>query len=301
MAIRKGSLQANQSVEDAFIQILKADMAQINEWSPIAFAGKDIEGVHQMRVGLRRMRSALILFRLAIPRNATRKLAREMRWSAQQLDYARDLDVYITDNLSLKDNKKGKGEKQIQKVAYKHRKEAYRQVRNFIQGERFGALKEKLSHWLDAKEWRRGLSKKDKKNLTRKITPFASEVMQEHRAKILIIGKNIRQMDAKALHNLRIECKKLRYASDFFSPLYGKKMLPFSRCLKRLQDVLGLLHDCAVMEGLQNDLLKKNRSKKFRKVAEKLMDQRKKSMLDLEEILLTAWSRFVVIKAPWQT
>ena len=57
-----------QSVEDAFRQILLANLSAVREWEPVAVKGKDIEGVHQMRVGFRRMRSALNVFRPVLPR-----------------------------------------------------------------------------------------------------------------------------------------------------------------------------------------------------------------------------------------
>ena len=56
-----------------------------------------------MRVCIRRMRSALTVFREAIPRKVTASFAKEMRWAVQALDRARDLDVYITENLSSKE------------------------------------------------------------------------------------------------------------------------------------------------------------------------------------------------------
>jgi CHAD domain-containing protein len=299
LAKRKSTIQAKQSVEETFEQIIRADLAHINKWAPIAFEGKDIEGVHQMRVGLRRMRSALNLFSPAIPRKITKKLAKEMRWAARQLDRARDLDVYIADNLSSKESKNDKWKKLFRKVALRHRQRAYKQVRSFIKGQRYGALNEKLTRWLNTKGWRQGLSKGEKNDLAREITLFTNQVLDDHLCKVLSAGRNIQRMDDEALHRLRIECKKLRYATEFFSPLYGQEMALFSRQLKQLQDVLGVLHDCFVMGGLQSSLLKGKKSKKLAGVASKLMDQRKKSALDLKEVLFGSWESFIATRLPW--
>ena len=62
-----------QTVEEAFRHILVTNLNAVHEWEPVAVKGEDIEGVHQMRVGLRRMRSALSVFRLAVPRSVARR------------------------------------------------------------------------------------------------------------------------------------------------------------------------------------------------------------------------------------
>ena len=299
MAKQKTTIQANQTVEEAFEQIIRADLAHINQWTPIALKGKDIEGVHQMRVVLRRMRSALTLFSPAIPRRNIKKLAKEMRWSARQLDRARDLDVYIADNLSPKEIKGDKSKKRLRKVALKHRKKAYKQVRSFIKGRRFESFMGRLPQWLDEKGWQQNLNQIDKDELTRPITRFASQVLDDHRCLVLTAGRNIQRKDDEALHRLRIECKKLRYATDFFMPLYKQEMAIFSRHLKQLQNVLGLLHDCYVMSGLQDSLLKGKKAKKLTDVTSRLMDQRRQSALDLREVLFGTWESFTATKLPW--
>lgn len=295
----KSAIQTQQSVEEVFEYIIRTDLDYINKWAPVAFSGKDTEGVHQMRVGLRRMRSALTLFTPAIPRKNTKKLAGEMRWAARQLDRARDLDVYIADNLSSKKATKDKQTKKLRNVALRHRQKEYKKVRGFLRGQRFRAFNDKLIRWLNKKGWRQGFSKAEKNDLSCEITYFANLVLDDHRCKVLGTGRDIRRMDDEDLHRLRIECKKLRYATEFFAPLYGTKMTAFSKKLKQLQDVLGVLHDCYVMGGLQSSLLKGKRSKKLVVVANNLMHQRNKSASDLREVLIGTWENYRTAKLPW--
>ena len=293
------TIQPKQSVEEVFEEILRTDLAHINKWTPVALLGMDIEGVHQIRVGLRRMRSTLNLFTPAIPHKNTKILAAEMRWAARQLDRARDLDVYIADNLSSKKAKKDKKKKLLRKVALKHRQKAYKKVRRFLKGRRYSSFNNMLARWLDKKKWREGLSKAQKKNLSLEVTYFANQVLDDHHGRVVNAGRNIGRLDDKALHRLRIECKKLRYANEFFSPLYGKKMAIFSKQLEQLQDVLGLLHDRFVMEGLQSSLLKGKKSKKLAAIADKLMDERNKSAADQRDVLNESWQRFRATGLPW--
>lgn len=290
------SVNRNQTVEEAFQYIIQSNLASVKEWEPIAVAGEDIEGVHQMRVGLRRMRSALSVFRPAIPKKVTRSFANDMRWAAKALDRARDLDVYIADNFQAKGNKH---QKKMQRIAKEHREEAYSRVRGIIQRKRYLTFNREIIDWLDTKAWRGQLSEEGRIVLRRKITPFAGQVLDTHFSGVLEAGKEIEKMDSEALHRLRIECKKLRYATEFFSPLYSELIKDFTKHLKALQDILGILHDTAVLSGLQENLLKGNRSSKLKHVAVKLENKRVKESEELKKNLIERWHAFTEAEHPW--
>lgn len=290
------SVNPRQTVEEAFEHILEANLATVKEFEPVAIAGEDIEGVHQMRVGLRRMRSSLNVFRVAIPRKFTRPLAREMRWAARTLDGARDLDVYITENFP---GKGGKYQQQMQRIARDHREEAYSRVKGIVQSKRYLAFNREIVNWLETKAWRDQLSEEERKVLRRKITPFACRVLEKHQEDILEAGKEIDKMDSEALHRLRIECKKLRYAAEFFAPLYGERMKDFTGHLKSLQDLLGTLHDSAVLPGLQKDLLKDTRNSKLKRLAGKLEGKRERESKEIRKNLMARWQAFSEAERPW--
>ncbi len=292
------SVNPSQTVEEAFEHILEANLASVMEWEPIALAGEDIEGVHQMRVGLRRMRSALSVFRSAIPRKLARPLAKEMRWAARTLDGARDLDVYIAENFP---GKGSKYQQKMQSIAREHREEAYSRVKGIVQCKRYLTFNRAIVNWLDTKAWRGQLSEEERKVLRRKITPFACRVLEEHHRDVLEAGKEIDKMESEALHRLRIECKKLRYATEFFAPLYDDRMKVFTRHLKALQDLLGTLHDTAVLPGLQKGLLKDSRSSKLKRFAGKLEDKREKESEVIKKNLMGRWQAFSEAEHPWAT
>ncbi len=90
------SIAGGQTVESAFECVLRGNLTGTQAGAPVALAGDDIEGVHQMHVCIRRTRSPLTVFRAAIPRKFSGSFAKEMRWAAKALDRARDLDVSIT-------------------------------------------------------------------------------------------------------------------------------------------------------------------------------------------------------------
>ena len=290
------SMNPPQTVEEAFKHILEANLASVKVWEPIALAGEDIEGVHQMRVGLRRMRSALNLFQPAIPRKLSRPLSKEMRWAARALDRARDLDVYITENFPGKGNKH---QQKMQRIARRHRDEAYSRVRNIVQSKRYQSFNSEFYHWLDTKAWREQLSEDKQKVLLSEITPFACRVLEEHQGDVLGAGKEIEKLDSEALHRLRIECKKLRYAAEFFAPLYGERMKDFTGHLKALQDLLGTLHDTAILSGLQNELLIGTHNSKLKRIAGKLKDKRYKESKEIKRNLVERWQAFSEAEHPW--
>ncbi len=295
---RKNSaaVHEKQSVEDAFRHILLTNLSAVHEWEPVAVKGKDIEGVHQMRVGFRRMRSALSVFRPAVPRKVTAPYAKDMRRAGKTLDDARDLDVYIADNLA---SKGGKAKKRMRRIAVVRRERAYDQVRRFVKGRQYARFNTDMSHWLERRAWRKELPRKKKKCLDCHVPPFAAQVLEQHRDQVLQHGKDIRRLDAEGLHQLRIDCKKLRYATEFFSPLYGKSMVRFTEHLKGLQDLLGTLHDGAVMTGLQQDLLDGKSSGKAARFAGKLQSKRGRQAKESRRVLEQRWDSFAHAKRPW--
>lgn len=287
----------DQSVEQAFEQILRTNLATTREWEPVVLAGEDPEGVHQLRVCLRRMRSALAVFRGAFPRRVTRPFFEEMRCAAKTLDRARDLDVYIADNFSPKGKKP---QRRMRKLAVKHRARAYDQVTDFVQGERYRQLCDHFRHWVETRGWRADLSDDQCEVLEGNVMPFAGEVLDSQRTRVLNDGGDIRHLDSEALHQLRIDCKKLRYAAEFFVPLYGEPMKDFIDHLRSLQDLLGTLHDTAVMRDLQKELLKGSKQRKLTRCARRLVDERGKQAKVIRKTLISRWDAFSSTGRPWR-
>ena len=59
----------------------------------------------------------------------------------------------------------------------------------------------------------------------------------------------------KELHNLRISVKRLRYSMEFFAINYGEEFQDFLKVLADLQEQLGDIHDCDVVESVLSDHL----------------------------------------------
>ena len=88
------------STSDCYRQILLLELKAIKKWRKVAIKGADPEGMQQIRVSLRKMRTALVIFKPLINTKFSRRLAKDLRNFGTTLDDARDLDVYLLNSFS---------------------------------------------------------------------------------------------------------------------------------------------------------------------------------------------------------
>jgi len=132
------------------------DHWQINV--PSALENREPEGIHQVRVGLRRLRSALTLFKDFIPETQRTWLAEESRWLFTQLGPARDLDVFIN---SLADPVSKRVSQDaplaaLMRAAGAARVEAQAAARKALRSKRAARFTARLDAWLSGRGWRTG-------------------------------------------------------------------------------------------------------------------------------------------------
>lgn len=307
-SLKTFDLDPTHSVEEAFANILKANFNYVLSWEQESYHNTDIEGVHQMRVGMRRMRSCVVVFGKTVPRRLTEEKGLEIKWAANELGPARDLDVLITEAL---DPMVGKipfpeGEAKLRRLAEEHRSRAYDQVRAMIDSPRFQTLKRELVPWLERHGWREGggLSEEEVKGLETELRVFAAKVLEKRLKRVLEDGAHFATMTPEELHLLRIDCKKLRYATEFFSTLYDKDgMAQFVARLKELQGVLGILNDVAVMHHLLETLLQGHEEDiELAKYAGALVGWRSRQYEEVRSQLGGLWEQFTTgsESRPWQ-
>ncbi|MEA2080478.1 MAG: CHAD domain-containing protein, partial [Pseudomonadota bacterium] len=99
--------------------------------------------------------------------------------------------------------------------------------------------------------WRKALSRVQIEALDQRARRFAREVLDRHHKKVIRQGQRFDKLDAVQRHQLRIRCKRLRYAAEFFVDLFGsKRSRVYIRSLAAIQDVLGVLNDGRMVEHL---------------------------------------------------
>jgi CHAD domain-containing protein len=296
-------ISAKQSISEAFGIILRHNFEYMQSWAETAYAGENIEGVHQVRVAFRRMRSTMVLFRKAIPREITDAMGAEMRWIASEMGPARDLDVFIDEGLKQMVGKipLTQGEQKLMDLALKQQAQAYVRVRAMFDGKRYKAFVKDFDLWLTNCGWfQEDLPASVRAKLNTPIRLYAAKVLNKRVTKVLQAGEHKNQMSIDELHQLRIEGKKLRYATDFFSPMFGAAgMAEFNAHLKSLQGLLGTMNDVSVMPGLIDGLLVGVKDVDTIKYAGSAIGWRAREYEEVRGELDARWAAFSSTAFPW--
>ena len=89
------------------------------------------------------------------------------------------------------------------------------------------------------------------------VAAFGRSVMDRRWQRLRRAGGDFEELSAEALHELRLDGKRLRYAAEVFAPVFGAKAgRRFLRRVAALQEGLGLANDAAVARGLAAKLAK---------------------------------------------
>lgn len=235
-------LAADTSTAEAFAQIVGTCLRHFRLNETILRRSPDHEALHQTRVALRRLRSALSIFKPVVADDRFPHLASELKWLAGSLGPARDLDV-LRERL-------GEATNPALLVA---RDEAYTVALDALDSRRTRDLMIDMVEWTALGDWRSQPS--DPEAVHAPAAIFASEVIGKLRRRMKRRGRDLDHLDDEARHEVRITAKKLRYATGFFQSLYPykpsrRRFKAFAKHLQALQDHLGNLNDLATAPAL---------------------------------------------------
>ena len=209
----------------------------------VLLAGDGAEAVHQARVGLRRLRSALKLFKPMLKGKKRDVFMAELGWLAGLLGQVRDLDVImaLTSDTALQAQLKH------------HRQAAYADLLLALHTHRCRALFLDLSEWLVAGGWRQ--RKAGAKLRAMSARAFAGSALDKWMGRVLVDDQRIDQLDDAARHAVRKSAKVLRYGVEFFALLFDEKgerkpRIRFLSYLEDVQDHLGELNDMAARQEM---------------------------------------------------
>lgn len=235
-------------VHEGFKAIAWSCLEQLHGNEEGLLAARDVEYLHQMRVGLRRVRSALSLFSgVLIPMTSLRE---ELKWLGSRLGPARDWDVFATQVLPpvLAAFPGHAGLAALRDAAETLRAEHNALARAVVRSARYQALLLDFGAWLYGEPWRRGAAPA---GLNEPLQSFATAILDKRHRQLRKRGRHFARLTPQERHALRIAVKKLRYAAEFFAPLYSRKEArSYLQALSRLQDVLGSLNDAATAHRL---------------------------------------------------
>jgi triphosphatase len=217
---------------------------------------REPEGVHQMRVAARRLRSAIAALKDLLPTEERRWISGELKWLVGTLGAARNLDVVATDLLqpakAALAHKPGLDE--LAAVLESARRTAYDRVEDVILSERHAAGMLRLSHWFEARGWR-GEGGTPAIMLRAPIGELAPSLLDRRWRQLRRRSKGFRRQSSRQRHKLRIAAKKLRYTVELLESLFdATEVEGFVKRLKRLQDDLGYANDVRVARDIVHEL-----------------------------------------------
>lgn len=247
-------LNSDDPAIEALRTIVEETLGHLLANQPAALAG-DPEGVHQVRIAVRRIRSALRLFSPHLELHGTRLFEGELRRGGRTIGEARDWDVFCYEILPrvCETPKARKFAGMMRAPAEARRGAAHEHCVRQLQDPSFRALVLGLAAWIE------GSDQVGDKVLKRDIKDLAGKLLDRLDAKAAKRGRAVRpDAEASELHPLRKSLKKLRYSIEFLESIAPpKKPKQFLRRLKKLQDALGEINDAAMAtrlaEGLASD------------------------------------------------
>jgi inorganic triphosphatase YgiF len=250
------ALDPDMTVEAALQKIGRSCLAQLLRNEAAVLAAQP-EGVHQMRVAVRRIRSAVSSLKEVLPSADRRWVAEELGWLGDALGPARNLDVFTSELLPaararLPDDL---GWDDLAAILDRLRRAAYDRVREEILSERYTATMLRLSRWFEVGGWRAHPEAEAAALLSCPISRIAPRVFSRRRRRVERRSRGFDRLTPRERHKLRIATKKLRYTNELFGSLFNEDDLrKFVGKLKRLQDDLGYANDVRVAHDFVTEL-----------------------------------------------
>jgi len=246
-------LDPAETTERAFREILRSCLDQIAHNRLVVLSSDAAEGPHQLRVGLRRLRSALRLFKPVLHPTSSAALDKAARTLAGEAGDVRDLDVLTEEIVQPLQDRAPAGVSVSALVTFlEGRRDAARtRLRDHLAQEDINLFILDLAAYTEGRGWLDPGNFDQTTRLAETITDFARKALDKQWKKVSKYGARIDDLTIEERHDMRKALKKLRYGIEFFGSLYPADSLkPFLKRMKKLQDIFGYLNDVAMAEKL---------------------------------------------------
>ncbi|MFN0192355.1 MAG: CHAD domain-containing protein [Aestuariivirga sp.] len=224
--------------------ILRALARQIlHNWDVVRLS-EDPEGAHQMRVGLRRLRTALNVFKPVIREGSFLDMERDVRDLAHLIGELRDADVLAADIVKpLQDHREwAVPVEPLLELLDKRRSEVRLDVRHKLATSELHRLQLRFALLPIVAE--APSSQEMTGKASRPARAFSRKAIEKCWRKVAKRGRHIAELGEEDRHALRKDLKALRYAIEFFSAFYPEKRVQrFTAKLEVLQNLFGYLND----------------------------------------------------------
>jgi triphosphatase len=226
---------------------------------PVMLAGEP-EGIHQMRVAVRRLRSGLSALKPMLPLEERCWALEELKWISHTLGPARNWDVFATSLLGpVRDALSASGQLEYLVEAVEGRRNAVSDdAKQAILSKRYAESTLRFFRWFEARRWREPPISEQATLLLAPIANIAPELIERCYRRARKRGKRFAEQTPTERHRLRIAVKKLRYIIEILESLFDEvQVRKFVNRLKSLQDFLGHANDVRIADNLLDELLEK--------------------------------------------
>jgi inorganic triphosphatase YgiF len=251
------------TTDEALAALARGCLQQIAANAPGLLADDDVEWVHQMRIGTRRLRSCLRLVAHCAPSGELRRLTDDARWLAEALGAARDWDVFVHETLPplaawfARDRATAPGLKRLRARAEARRRLARTAAREAVGSARFQRMLLAGGYLCAAPRFateRPPNAAQRDDVLGGRAADFAASLLARRHRKLERSARALESGSPEERHAVRIAAKRLRYVAEFFAPLFPRKRAKaYLKALTAVQDVLGRLNDAATALRVANE------------------------------------------------
>ncbi|NBN80487.1 CHAD domain-containing protein [Microvirga tunisiensis] len=246
-------LSSGLTAERAYHAILRSCSHQIAENRMACLAGDDPEGPHQLRVGLRRLRTALRLFRPLVNPRSTGALDAAAQRLALGIGRLRDLDVLSADIVAplLAIAPERVDLARLDRHLDGLRAQRRQDVQALLVSQTVNDLLFDLASYTETRGWLSSEDIEQSERLAVPVAEFARSALDGQWRRVQKYGNRLDSLTIAERHDMRKALKKFRYGLEFFAGLTPKgERKSYLKRLKSLQDVFGYLNDVAMAEML---------------------------------------------------
>lgn len=248
----------------------------------------DVEGLHQMRVAARRLRSDLRTFRRLVDPAWAAGLSDELRWLGALLGTVRDADVQIERVEAMAGDLEPDLGPLLERFR-RRREEGRAALLEGLAGERYVNLLDRL---VDAVRDPL-VTARAERPVSRALPPLVERAWKRLAPEAQSLHRGAPD---DRYHAVRIKVKRVRYAAEAVAPTLGdagRRLARLAEAAAALQDLLGTMHDDVVMQAELQEVLTTHRDPGFAVAAGRLIERCAASITDGKERYPRLWRRAV--------
>ena len=208
------------------------------------------EGVHQMRVGLRRLRAAISVFKDVLRGSETEAIIAALKWVTGELGPARDMDVMAKNAIArlAKATPAPKAVAALKANIVAKREKGFAQAKRAVASDRYRRVVLSTVNWINGGRWTKSRSVLIALRRGQTAERYAVQGLERRSQKMLKKLAKTDELSPFKRHKLRIAIKKMRYATGFFESLFDgeRAVKKFAVALEDIQSSLGQLNDIRV-------------------------------------------------------